>query len=132
MQTLRQRVITWRLCQKTPAVSFNALFDYETTCEVAFWKASNFTKKKKLFPSIFKVLGTSKTSWLQNMWNWNIVFFFIKLWVSYNLNLAETEWTRRILAQKAIRNFRMKELWALENHVYLNMLLYCTHFTEVY
>ena len=40
-----------------------------------------------------------------------------KFWDSYILDLAKTVKVLRILSQKSTRNFGIKELWALENHV---------------
>ena len=58
---------------------------------------------------------------------WNTKFFFFrKFCFSYILDLAKTAWALRIT-----RNFVIKEFWALENHVLLNMLLCSSHFTEV-
>ena len=72
--------------------------------------------------------------WKRNMKffsNETLNFFFKKFWASCILDLTETVRTLRILSQKSLRNFGIKELWALENHVLANMLLYSSHFTEV-
>ena len=58
---------------------------------------------------------------------WNIKFFFFrKFCFSYILDLAKTAWALRIT-----RNIVIKEFWALENHVLVNMLLCSSHCTEV-
>ena len=59
-------------------------------------------------------------------------FFFRKFWASYILDLAKTVRALRILSKKSTRNFGIKELWALENHVLVNMLLCSSHFTDVH
>ena len=64
--------------------------------------------------------------------NETLNFFFRKFCFSYFLDLAKTVWALRILSQKFTRNFVIKELWALENHVLVNMLLCSSHFTEVH
>ena len=56
-------------------------------------------------------------------WNWNmrsfanetLNVFFRKFWTSQILDLAKTVPVLRILSQKYSWNFRMKELWVLEN-----------------
>ena len=57
-------------------------------------------------------------------------FFFRKFWASYILDLAKTVRALQILWEKFTRNFGIKELWALENHILVNMLLWSSHFTE--
>ena len=61
--------------------------------------------------------------------NETLNFFFRKFCFSYFLDLAKTVWALRILSQNSV----IKELWALENHVLVNMLLYSSDysFTEV-
>ena len=74
------------------------------------------------------------------IWNLNVKsfsnetlnVFFRKFCSSYILDLAKTVWVLQILSQKSTRNFGMKELWAMGNHVLVNMLLYSSHFTEVH
>ena len=74
------------------------------------------------------------------MWKWNMKYFFNealniffkKVWASCILGVAETAWTLQILLQKSTRNFGLKELWVLENHLLANMLLCSSHFTEVH
>ena len=73
--------------------------------------------------------------WKRNMESFSnetLNFFFRKFWASYILDLAKTVRALRILSQKSTRNFGIKELWALENHVLVNMLLCSSHFTEVH
>ena len=64
--------------------------------------------------------------------NETLNFFFRKFCLSYILDLAKTVWALRILSQEFSRNFVKKELWALESHVLVNMLLCSSHFTEVH
>ena len=64
--------------------------------------------------------------------NETLNFFFRKFLVSYILDLAKTVRALRILAQKSSRNFGIKELQALENHILVNMLLCTSHFTEMH
>ena len=45
------------------------------------------------------------------------------------MDLVKTVWALQILSQKFIRNFVIKQLWALENHVLVDMLLCSCHFT---
>ena len=59
------------------------------------------------------------------------VFFFRKFCFSYILDFAKTVWALQILLQKFTGNFAIKELWAMENHVLVNMLLCYSRFTEV-
>ena len=64
--------------------------------------------------------------------NETLNFFFGKFWVSCILDLAKTILALRILPQKFTRNFIIKELRALENHILVNMLLCSSHSTEVH
>ena len=57
--------------------------------------------------------------------------FLRKFWASYILDLATTVWALQILLQKSTRNFGIKELGALENHVIANMLL-CSVISQKY
>ena len=54
---------------------------------------------------------------------WNTKFFLQKVPGLLHLDLAKTVRALRILSQKSTRNFKIKELWAIENHVLVNMLL---------
>ena len=76
-----------------------------------------------------------KYIWKQNMKSFStetLNFSFRKFLASYVFDLAKIMWTLLILSQKSSWNFRMKEFWALENHVPVNMLLWSSHFTEVH
>ena len=76
-----------------------------------------------------------KYIWKQNMKSFSnetLNFFFRKFCFSYILDLAKTVWALRILLQKFTRNAIINELWALENHVLVNILLCSSHFTEVH
>ena len=73
--------------------------------------------------------------WKRNMKSFSnetLNIFFRKLCFSYILDLAKPVWALRILSQKFTKNFVKKELWALENHVLVNMLLCSSHFTEIH
>ena len=59
------------------------------------------------------------------MWNCDMNYFSIE-------TLAKTVCSLKILPQKSNRNFVMEELWQLENHALVNMLLFSSHFTEVH
>ena len=73
------------------------------------------------------------------IWNWNIKsfsnetinLFFRKFWASSILDLAKSVRAPRILSQKSTRNYGMKEILALENHVLVDELLCSSHFTKV-
>ena len=73
-----------------------------------------------------------ETFWerFENIYILNV--FFRKFCFSYILDLVKTVWALRILSQKFTRKFVIKELWALENHVLVNMLLCFSDFTEVH
>ena len=62
-------------------------------------------------------------------YNETLIFFFRKFCTSYILDLARNVRALRILLQKSTR---IKELWALENHVLVNILLCSSHFTEIH
>ena len=47
-------------------------------------------------------------------------------------DFTQTVWSLWLLSQKSGLNFSIKELWVLENHVLVNMLLCSSHFTEVH
>ena len=65
--------------------------------------------------------------------HWRKISYFVrKFCFSYILDFAKTVWALQILLQKFTGNFAIKELWAMENHVLVNMLLCSSHFTEVY
>ena len=73
--------------------------------------------------------------WKRNMksfFNETLIFFLRKFWVFYILDLVKTVRALRILSHKSTKNFGINELWALENHVVVNMLLWSSHFTEVH
>ena len=73
--------------------------------------------------------------WKQNMLSFSnetLSLLFRKSCFSCILDYAKTVWALRILSQKFTRNFVIKELWALENHELVNMLLCSSHFTEVH
>ena len=58
--------------------------------------------------------------WKRNMKSFSnetLNFFSRKFWASYILDLAKTVLVLRMLWQKSIRNFGIRELWALENSV---------------
>ena len=55
--------------------------------------------------------------------NETLNFSFRKFCFSYILDLAKILWALRILSQKVTRNVVIKEFWALENQVLVNMLL---------
>ena len=83
----------------------------------------------------WKAKLAEKYMWKRNMKSFSnetLNFFFRKFWVSYILDLAKTVRALRILSQKSTGNFGIKELWALENHILVNMLLCSSHFTEVH
>ena len=62
---------------------------------------------------------------------WNIKLFLQK--VLFLLHFGSCQfWALVILSQKFTRNFGINELWALDNHVLVNMLLRSSHFTEVH
>ena len=92
-----------------------------------FWDCVSNTRKLKA-----KVAG--KYLWKRNLKSFSneTNFFFRKFWASYILDLAKTVRALRILSKKSTRNFGIKELWALENHVLVNMLLCSSHFTDVH
>ena len=76
-----------------------------------------------------------KYIWKQNMKSFSnetLNFSIRKFCFSYILDLAKTVWALRILLQKFTRNAIINELWALENHVLVNILLCSSHFTEVH
>ena len=73
--------------------------------------------------------------WKQNMKSFSnetLNFFLRKFWQSYMLDFAKTLLALRILLQKSTGNLAITELWALEIHVLVNMLLCSSHFTEVH
>ena len=62
-------------------------------------------------------------------------FFFKKFWPSYILDIAKIPKTvkaLRVLPQKSTRKFGIRDIWALKNHVLVNMLLCSSHFTKVH
>ena len=68
--------------------------------------------------------------------HWYITKFKYKVFLLFShetffspkiLNLVKTLWALQILSQASSLNFRMKKLWALENHVLVNMLLCSSH-----
>ena len=74
-----------------------------------------------------------KYMWKRNMYEIFLHFFLRKFWASsYILDLAKTVCALRILPQKFNGNFGIKELWALENHVLVNMLLWSCKYTSVH
>ena len=64
--------------------------------------------------------------------NETLNFLFRKFCFSCILDLTKTVWALRILLQIFTRSFVIKEFWALENHVLVNMLLWSSHFIEVH
>ena len=58
----------------------------------------------------------------------NLVYKKIVIYEGLILDLAKTVWDMRILWQKSTRNYGMKELWALENHI---MYLWICYFDPV-
>ena len=69
---------------------------------------------------------------LMNSSNEILYFLFRKFCFSYILHLAKTEWALRILSQKFTWSFVIKELWVLESHVPVNILLCSSYFTKVH
>ena len=102
--------------------------------KILFFASNPFALKWNYL--LYKLLYISD----KDMWNWDMKsfsnetlnLFFKKLWASYILDLAKTVWALRILSQKFSRNFGMKELWALENHVFANILLCSSYVLEEY
>ena len=75
------------------------------------------------FESSCSYLGV-KYIWKQNLKSFSnetLNSFFIKFCFSYILDLAKTVWALHIFSQKFTRNFVIKELWILENHIRQNM-----------
>ena len=73
--------------------------------------------------------------WKRNMKSFSnetLILLFRKFWAPYILDLVKTVGALQILSQKPIKNFGIKELRALENHVLVNMLLWSSHFTEIH
>ena len=70
--------------------------------------------------------------YMKSFSNKTLNFFFRKFCFSYIFDRAKTVWAQRILSQKFTRNFVIEELWALENHVLVNVFLCSSHFTEVH
>ena len=64
--------------------------------------------------------------------NETLIFFFRKFCFSYILDLAQIAWALQIFSHKLARNFVMKEFWALQNQVVVNMLIFSNHFKELY
>ena len=90
-------------------------------------------------PQNMSIRLTNLESWrgLQSVYIWNLspikhYIFSSESCLSYILDLAKTVWAMWILSQKFTRNFVIKELWALENHVLVNVFLCSSHFTEVH
>ena len=59
-----------------------------------------------------------------------LTFFFRKLLTFYVLDLAKTVRALGIVSEKSTRNFGIKKLGALENHVLVNMLHSSSHFAS--
>ena len=65
--------------------------------------------------------------------HWNTAFFSSEssvcliFWI-----LPKLYWTLWILSQKFTGNVLIKDLWALENDVFVNMLLCSSHFTDAH
>ena len=94
-------------------------------------RSLNFTKMWRKIWRQQKYIYIYKWN-MKSFSNETLNFFFRKLCLSYILDLAKTVWALRILSQEFSRNFVKKELWVLENHVLVNMLLCSSHFTEVH
>ena len=115
----------------------SSMFLLNTPLQFRFFNFGAFGLELNLF---FKVIKGNleqhsrrrnawETFWerFENIYILNV--FFRKFCFSYILDLVKTVWALRILSQKFTRKFVIKELWALENHVLVNMLLCSSHFT---
>ena len=127
---LKLAIATWNFMNEVYnggfVPEFSASMLKETIALV--WGYASETRKKK-------AKLAEKYMWKRNMKyfsNETPNFFFRKFWASYILDLAKTVKALRILSQKSTGNFEIKELWAMENHVLVNILLCSSHFTDVH
>ena len=112
---------------------------YFVNCCIIIWDLSLLTLcniyRGKSFSVylIESILGN--IMWKRNMKSFSnetLNFLFRKFWASYILDLVKIVKALRILSHKSTKNLGINELWALENHVLVNVLLWSSHFTEVH
>ena len=117
-------------------------------CKTKYKKKRKVKFKKSAFRLFKMVICTISSEsalmklrlilWYKLNWNmksftnetWN--FFLQKVLGLLKLNLAKTVWVLQILSQKSCLNFWMTELWALENHILVNMLLCSSYISQRY